>query len=176
MSNTAKQPAVPEPVSKSSEALNTSTQSAEPSPISAPRYATVNSMEQCSIGKSLVIKGDVSGSESLFIDGRVEGSITLSGNATRVTVGKNGVVMANLNAREVVVMGKLHGSVVASERLDIRSEGSLTGDVVTQRISIEEGAYFKGGIDISRKANGEAVDAGKSSKTVSMPAATARTV
>ena len=96
--------------------------------------------------------------------------------ATRVTVGKHGVVMANLNAREVVVMGKLHGSVIASDRLDIRSEGSLTGDVVTQRISIEEGAYFKGGIDISRKANGEAVDPAKSAKTVSMPAATARTV
>lgn len=171
MSNTAKQPAVPEPVSKSSEALNASMQTAEPAPLAAPRYATANSMEQCSIGRSLVIKGDVSGSESLFIDGRVEGTISLSGNATRVTVGKHGVVMADLNAREVVVMGKLHGSVVASDRLDIRSEGSLTGDVVTQRISIEEGAYFKGGIDISRKANGEAVDATKSAKTVSMPAA-----
>ena len=174
MSNTAKQPAVPEPVSKSSEALNPSLAS-EPSPLGAPRYATVNSMEQCSIGRSLVIKGDVSGSESLFIDGRVEGTISLSGSATRVTVGKHGVVTADLNAREVVVMGKVHGSVVASDRLDIRSEGSLTGDVVTQRISIEEGAYFKGGIDISRKANGE-VETAKSSKTVSMPAATARTV
>jgi cytoskeletal protein CcmA (bactofilin family) len=174
MSNAAKQVATPESASKSSEALN-NTQSAEPSPISAPKYATVNSMEQCSIGRSLVIKGDVSGSESLFIDGRVEGSITLSGNATRVTVGKNGVVMANLSAREVVVMGKLHGSVVATERLDIRSEGSLTGDVVTQRISIEEGAYFKGGIDISRKM-AEAVEPAKSGKTVSMPTANARTV
>ena len=173
MSNAAKQTAAPETASK--ETLN-ATQSAEPSPISAPKYATVNTMEQCSIGKSLTIKGDVSGSESLFIDGRVEGSITLSGSATRVTVGKHGVVMANLSAREVVIMGKLHGSVVATERLDIRSEGSLTGDVVTQRISIEEGAYFKGGIDISRKANGEALDPAKSPKTVSMPAATARTV
>jgi len=171
MSNTAKQPAVPEPVSKSSNALNTSTQTAEPSPLAAPKYATASSMEQCSIGRSLIIKGDVSGSDSLFIDGRVEGTISLSGNATRVTVGKHGVVMADLSAREVVVMGKLHGSVVASERLDIRSEGSLTGDVITQRISIEEGAYFKGGIDISRKSNGEAVDAAKSVKTVSMPAA-----
>jgi cytoskeletal protein CcmA (bactofilin family) len=175
MSNALKQAATPESASKSSEALN-NTQSAEPSPISAPKYATVNSMEQCSIGRSLIIKGDVSGSESLFIDGRVEGSITLSGGATRVTVGKNGVVMANLSAREVVVMGKLHGSVVATERLDIRSEGSLTGDVITQRISIEEGAYFKGGIDISRKMNAEAVEPAKSGKTVSMPTANARTV
>jgi cytoskeletal protein CcmA (bactofilin family) len=174
MSNTAKQPAVPEPVSKSSEAPNPSLV-AEPSPLGAPRYATANSMEQCSIGRSLVIKGDVSGSESLFIDGRVEGTISLSGSATRVTVGKHGVVAADLNAREVVVMGKVHGSVIASDRLDIRSEGSLTGDVVTQRISIEEGAYFKGGIDISRKANGEA-EMAKSSKTVSMPVAAARTV
>ena len=173
MSNAAKQAAAPETASK--ETLN-APQSAEPSPISAPKYATVNTMEQCSIGKSLTIKGDVSGSESLFIDGRVEGTITLSGSATRVTVGKHGVVMANLSAREVVVMGKLHGSVIATERLDIRSEGSLTGDVVTQRISIEEGAYFKGGIDISRKPNGELADASKSGKTVSMPVASARTL
>ena len=175
MSNAVKQAAAPEVLSKPSEATTVPIPAAEPAPIPAPRYATVNSMEQCSIGKSLVIKGEVSGSESLFIDGRVEGSITLSGGATRVTIGKNGVVAANLSAREVVVMGKLQGSVMASERLDIRSEGSLTGDVVTQRISIEEGAYFKGGIDISRKANGEMVDS-KAAKTISMPAGTARPV
>jgi len=130
---------------------------AEPLPAGAPRSAVINSAEQATIGKSLVIKGEVSGSESLYIDGRVEGSINLAGN--RVTVGRNGVVAANINAREIVVLGKVRGNLVASDRVDIRSEGSLTGDVVAQRISIEDGAFFKGGIDIRKpgqKTNGDA--------------------
>jgi cytoskeletal protein CcmA (bactofilin family) len=100
----------------------------------------------------------VTGSESLYIDGRVEGSINLSGN--RVTVGRNGVVSANINAREIVVLGKVRGNLTASDRVDIRSDGSLTGDVVAARISIEDGAFFKGGIDIRKagqKANGEEI-------------------
>jgi cytoskeletal protein CcmA (bactofilin family) len=128
-------------------------------PLSAPRPASpaINTSEQATLGKSLVIKGEVTGSESLYIDGRVEGSINLPGN--RVTVGRNGVVSANLSAREIVVLGKVRGNMTASDRVDIRGEGSLTGDVVAQRISIEDGAYFKGGIDIRKpgqKANGEA--------------------
>ena len=104
--------------------------------------------EQASIGKSLVIKGEVSGSESLYIDGKIEGTINLAGN--RVTVGRNGQVSANITAREIVVLGKVRGNMVASDRVDIRSEGSLTGDVAAQRISIEDGAFFKGGIDIRK--------------------------
>ena len=114
-----------------------------------------SSAEQATIGKSLVIKGEVSGSESLYIDGQVEGSINLAGN--RVTVGRNGVVAANINAREIVVLGKVCGNLVASDRVDIRSEGSLTGDVVAHRISIADGAFLKGGIDIRKpgqKTNG----------------------
>jgi cytoskeletal protein CcmA (bactofilin family) len=128
----------------------------EPSPAAAPRNATLNTQDQATIGKSLVIKGEVSGSESLYIDGRVEGSISLPGN--RVTVGRNGVVSANINAREIVVLGKVKGNLTANDRVDIRNEGSLTGDVVAQRISIEDGAFFKGGIDIRKpgqKTNGE---------------------
>ena len=120
----------------------------EPTPASAPRNAALNTNEQATIGKSLVIKGEVSGSESLYIDGRVEGSINLPGN--RVTIGRNGVVAANVVAREIVVIGKLKGNLTASDRVDIRNEGSLTGDVIAQRISIEDGAYFKGGIDIRK--------------------------
>ena len=130
-------------------------------PASAPpRPVTTTTADQATIGKSLVIKGEVTGSESLYIDGRVEGSINLSGN--RVTVGRNGVVAANINAREIVVLGKVRGNLSASDRVDIRSDGSLTGDVVAARISIEDGAFFKGGIDIRKggqaqqpKANGE---------------------
>ena len=133
----------------------------EPVPAAAPRNAAVNSADQATIGKSLVIKGEVTGSESLYIDGRVEGSINLPGN--RVTVGRNGVVNANVTAREIVVIGKVRGNLQASDRVDIRNEGSLTGDVIAQRISIEDGAFFKGGIDIRKpgqqKANGEAKEA-----------------
>jgi cytoskeletal protein CcmA (bactofilin family) len=126
-----------------------------------PRPVTTTTADQATIGKSLVIKGEVTGSESLYIDGRVEGSINLSGN--RVTVGRNGVVSANINAREIVVLGKVRGNMTASDRVDIRSDGSLTGDVIAARISIEDGAFFKGGIDIRKggqpqqpqKANGE---------------------
>jgi cytoskeletal protein CcmA (bactofilin family) len=126
---------------------------------SAPRPVTASTADQATIGKSLVIKGEVTGSESLYIDGRVEGSINLAGN--RVTVGRNGVVAANINAREIVVLGKVRGNLTASDRVDIRSDGSLTGDVVAARISIEDGAFFKGGIDIRKggqagqKPNGE---------------------
>jgi cytoskeletal protein CcmA (bactofilin family) len=119
--------------------------------------------EQATIGKSLVIKGEVTGSESLYIDGKVEGSINLAGN--RVTVGRNGQVAANISAREIVVLGKVRGNVNASDRVDIRSEGSLTGDVTAQRISIEDGAFFKGGIDIRKPGNEKASDV-KSSNSV----------
>ena len=95
-----------------------------------------------------MVKGEVSGSESLYVDGKVEGAINLPGN--RVTIGRNGQVAASINAREVVVLGKVKGNVSASDRVDIRSEGSLTGDVIAQRISIEDGAFFKGGIDIRK--------------------------
>jgi cytoskeletal protein CcmA (bactofilin family) len=106
--------------------------------------------EQASISKGLSIKGEITGTESLFIDGKVEGSINIPGN--RVTVGKNGQVNASINAREIVVLGKLKGNVSATDRVDIRAEGALTGDVAAARISIEDGAFFKGGIDI-RKAD-----------------------
>ena len=117
-------------------------------PAAPQRPVTTTTADQATIGKSLVIKGEVTGSESLYIDGRVEGSINLSGN--RVTVGRNGVVSANISAREIVVLGKVRGNLTASDRVDIRSDGSLTGDVIAARISIEDGAFFKGGIDIRK--------------------------
>ncbi|HEY4355661.1 MAG TPA: polymer-forming cytoskeletal protein [Acidobacteriaceae bacterium] len=104
--------------------------------------------DQATIGKSLIVKGELSGSESLYIDGKVEGAINLPGN--RVTIGRNGQVAANIAAREIVVLGKVRGNCQASDRVDIRSEGSLTGDVIAARISIEDGAFFKGGIDIRK--------------------------
>jgi cytoskeletal protein CcmA (bactofilin family) len=114
----------------------------------SPSSSTSTTSEQATIGKSLTIKGEITGSEMLYIDGHVEGSVSLPGN--RVVVGRNGNVAANISAREVVVLGKVNGNINATDRVDIRNEGSLTGDVVAQRISIEDGAYFKGGIDIRK--------------------------
>ena len=109
---------------------------------------TVSSpIEQATIGRTLVIKGEITGSESLYIDGRVEGSITFKDH--RVTVGRNGVVQANIAAREVVIMGKVTGNVECSDRVDIRSEGTLTGDVVSQRISVEDGAMLRGSVQLN---------------------------
>ncbi len=155
-------PAEPERPSPSTATAAPSISTSEPAAV--PRPVVTTTSDQATIGKSLVIKGEVSGSESLYIDGRVEGSINLSGN--RVTIGRNGVVSANINAREIVVLGKVRGNLTASDRVDIRSDGSLTGDVVAARISIEDGAFFKGGIDI-RKAGAAGSKAEEMTKSVS---------
>ena len=146
-------PQTPTPTPNPEPPQRTFTPPAEPLNVPRPASAPLNTQEQATLGKSLVIKGEVTGSESLYIDGRVEGSINLPGN--RVTVGRNGVVSANISAREIVVLGKVRGNMTASDRVDIRGEGSLTGDVVAQRISIEDGAYFKGGIDIRKPGDGK---------------------
>jgi len=119
-----------------------------PAPVEAPARPQAVTGEQATIGKGLFIKGEITGSESLYIDGKVEGSLNLPGN--RVTVGRNGQVSANITAREIVVLGKVRGNVSATDRVDIRAEGSLNGDVAAARISIEDGAFFKGGIDIRK--------------------------
>jgi cytoskeletal protein CcmA (bactofilin family) len=138
--NQTPEPVRPTPVQPSIETPRATPSSSSASPAG----------EQASISKGLSIKGEITGTESLFIDGKIEGSINIPGN--RVTVGKNGVVNASISAREIVVLGKLKGNVTATDRVDIRAEGALTGDVAAARISIEDGAFFKGGIDI-RKAD-----------------------
>ena len=133
---------------------------------SASRAAASNAGDQATISKGLFIKGEITGSESLFIDGKVEGSVNLNGN--RVTVGRNGHVAASITAREVVVLGKVRGNVTATDRVDIRAEGALTGDVAAARISIEDGAFFKGGIDI-RKPDGKNQPAAAPANEVAKP-------
>ena len=150
-------PATPEPARPQTPANNFEP-AATPRPAAAApaagAAAVVPTGEQATIGKSLIVKGELTGSESLYIDGKVEGAINLPGN--RVTVGRNGQVAANIVAREVVVLGKVRGNCQASDRVDIRSEGSLTGDVIAARISIEDGAFFKGGIDIRKPGSADA--------------------
>jgi cytoskeletal protein CcmA (bactofilin family) len=98
------------------------------------------------IGKSVTIKGELSGSEDIYVDGQVEGSIQLAGNS--VTVGPNGRVKADIAARNLIVSGTLDGNVHASERTELRKTAVVNGDVQTRRIAIEEGAYFKGKLEI----------------------------
>lgn len=105
-------------------------------------------MEVATIGKSVVVRGELSGSEDLYVDGEVEGSISLRGQS--LTIGPNGRVRANLEARNVIVHGRVDGNVTASDRVDLRKSASLTGDIATARVAIEDGAYFKGTIDIQK--------------------------
>jgi cytoskeletal protein CcmA (bactofilin family) len=100
------------------------------------------------IGKSVIIKGELSGSEDLYVDGQVEGSIELAGN--QLIIGPNGQVRANVNAKGVVVQGKLDGNIRATERVELQKSAIAVGDVTTKRIAIEDGAYLKGKVDIQR--------------------------
>lgn len=103
-------------------------------------------VDQATIGRTLVIKGEITGSEALYIDGRIEGKIIMP--ESRVTIGRNGKVDASIQAREVVVMGKVNGNIECSDRVDVRAEGSVSGDISTVRISVEDGAALKGGIQV----------------------------
>ena len=139
-----------------------------------PNYTPVKAtspMDQANIGRSLVIKGDITGAESLFIDGRVEGTIHFPEN--RVTVGRNGIVAANIVAKEVVIMGKVQGNVECADRLDIRNEGLLSGDVITHRISVEEGAILKGGVEVRHSDKAEKKDQNQHQQNQQAKAATA---
>ena len=100
------------------------------------------------IGKSVMIKGQIFSREDLTIDGEIDGSVEL--HEHRLTVGPNGKLQAGVKAREVVVLGTIHGNVEASDKIDIRKDAKLVGDIKTARIVIEDGAYFKGSIDIAR--------------------------
>ncbi|MBI4906792.1 MAG: polymer-forming cytoskeletal protein [Acidobacteria bacterium] len=99
-----------------------------------------------SIGKSVMIKGQILSREDLYLDGELEGTVELQEH--RLTIGPNGRVQANIKAREICVIGTIHGNVEATDKLEIRKEAKLIGDIRTARIVIEDGAYFKGSIDI----------------------------
>jgi cytoskeletal protein CcmA (bactofilin family) len=100
------------------------------------------------IGKSVVVKGQVFGREDVYVDGEVEGTLELLEH--RLTVGPHGKVNAGLKAREIVIAGTVHGNIEATDKIDIRKDAKLVGDIKTARIVIEDGAYFKGSIDIQK--------------------------
>ncbi len=126
-----------------------------------PKYDTRN--EVAHIGKSVIIKGELSGSEDLYLDGEVEGTIELHQNS--LTIGPNGRVRAHVNAKEVVIHGKVDGNIRGTNRVELKRSAVLVGDIVTQRVSIEDGAYFKGSIDVQREQKQES----KSSYTAAPP-------
>jgi cytoskeletal protein CcmA (bactofilin family) len=110
------------------------------------------------IGKSVVIKGELNGSEDLTIEGQVEGPIQLRDNV--LTIGPNGKIKAQIFAKAVIILGEVTGNVTASEKVDIRDNGSVDGDIISPRVAIAEGAHFRGSVDMQRK--GGAAQAPKS--------------
>jgi cytoskeletal protein CcmA (bactofilin family) len=123
----------------------------------AARPSAPSARNVACLGETIEVKGKISGEEDLQVDGKVEGPISLQGQ--RLTVGRTGQLNSEVNAREVVVYGKVHGNLRASDRVEIKKDGSVTGDVITARISIEDGAFFKGRIEIERgKQNSSSVE------------------
>jgi cytoskeletal protein CcmA (bactofilin family) len=118
----------------------------------APRPAeTSHQMEKdiVNIGKSVVIKGELNGSEDLTIEGHVEGTIQLRDHV--LTIGPNGRIKAQVFAKSVIVLGEVTGNVTASDKVDIRDNGSVDGDIISPRVAIAEGAHFRGSVDMQRK-------------------------
>jgi cytoskeletal protein CcmA (bactofilin family) len=102
------------------------------------------------IGKSVVIKGELNGSEDLTVEGHVEGRIELKDHV--LTIGPHGKIKAEIFAKSVIVLGEVAGNIMASEKVDIRDNGSVDGDIIAPRVAIAEGAHFRGSVDMQRKA------------------------
>jgi cytoskeletal protein CcmA (bactofilin family) len=120
------------------------------------------------LGSSLHVKGEISGNEDLLIDGSVEGLVQL--DERKLTIGATAKVTADIIAREVVVYGSVKGNLRAKDRIEIKKDGSVNGDLTTARIMIEDGAYFKGSIEIDKSAEKES-GSNAFSKSAAAPAA-----
>ncbi len=134
----------------------------------APKPGENYKADVAHIGKSVLVKGELSGSEDLYLDGEVEGSIQLRDHS--LVVGPHGRVRANVNARDVVVHGKVDGNIRGTERVELKKSAVLVGDISTQKIIIEEGAFFKGAIDIQKETTKESSKA-ESKREMAMAAA-----
>ncbi len=137
-------------------------QASESNPLSA-----ITGSDRSNIGKMLKFVGQITASEPLYIDGNIEGTINLPGH--RVTVGLNGHVNATISAAEIVVLGTVIGNVSATDRVEIRAEGALTGDISTARIRIEEGALFNGSLEVCRPAAGPELVADRFAELLEQP-------
>jgi cytoskeletal protein CcmA (bactofilin family) len=138
------QPAVPQPP------VPVTTGATSPRP-----EASHTNMEKdiVNIGKSVVIKGELNGSEDLTIEGHVEGTIQLRDHV--LTIGPNGKIKAQVFAKSVIVLGEVTGNVTASDKVDIRDNGSVDGDIISPRVAIAEGAHFRGSVDMQRKGGAQ---------------------
>lgn len=124
-------------------------QMTSPPPASAQPRATEPAVRGSAIGKAVSIIGDIFSEEDLFVDGEVKGKLDVKNS--RLTIGPNGKAQSNVKAREVIIQGRVQGDVEATQKITIRKEGSLVGNIKTTGIVIEDDAYFKGSIDIVRK-------------------------
>ena len=164
----------------------TSSHSVTPAPVASQPVSAVSSAPQpesrrierdmVNIGKSVVIKGELNGSEDLIVEGHVEGRIELKDYV--LTIGPNGRIKAQVSAKAVIVLGEVNGNVTASDKVDIRDGGSVDGDIIAPRVAIAEGAHFRGSVDMQRKGQQaqpakeakDAKDAKESSKTTASQA------
>jgi cytoskeletal protein CcmA (bactofilin family) len=128
---------------------------------------------QATIGKAVMIKGQIVSREDLLIDGEIEG--TVEAHDHRVTIGPNGKVQAGVKAREIIILGGINGNVEATEKIDIRKDAKLVGDIKTARIVIEDGAFFKGSIDITKGPEARKTTSAAPAAATPQPAATAAT-
>lgn len=127
--------------------------------VEAPRSSGSDMVNVGSIGKSVVIKGELSASEDLTIEGQVEGKVELKQNI--LTIGASGRIKASVFAKAVIVQGEVHGNITATEKIDIRDAGSVDGDLASPRVAIADGAHFRGSIDMQRAGGAKAGDAAK---------------
>jgi cytoskeletal protein CcmA (bactofilin family) len=137
----------------------------------SPRVEARHNMEKdiVNIGKSVVIKGELNGSEDLTIEGHVEGTIQLREHV--LTIGPNGRIKAQVFAKSVIVLGEVTGNVTASDKVDIRDAGSVDGDIISPRVAIAEGAHFRGSVDMQRKSGPQAAPSPKPAAVPSPQAA-----
>ena len=138
----AVKPASPQPAAPAAPVAPTQSAASQPEPRRIER-------DVVNIGKSVVIKGELNGSEDLTIEGHVEGKIELKDHV--LTIGPNGKIKAQVFAKSVIVLGEVNGNVTATEKVDIRDGGSVDGDIISPRVAIAEGAHFRGAVDMQRK-------------------------
>lgn len=120
-----------------------------PAPLPSQELRRQFERERVQIGRSVIVKGELTGSEDLAIEGQIEGKIELRDHV--LTIGPNGKIRAEIMAKSVVVLGEVHGNITATEKVDIRDNGSVDGDITAPRVAIAEGAQFRGKVDMQRK-------------------------
>jgi cytoskeletal protein CcmA (bactofilin family) len=147
-------------------APSASTFNAAPSPVAPVRSSSPAAKSLATLGSGLTVKGQISGDEDLQVEGKVEGPITLKGQ--RLTVGPAGEIVSDVHAREVIVYGKVRGNLFAEDRVEVKKDGSVIGNIIGGRVLIEDGAYLKGQIEIQRNSGSKSHRHEKELETVGL--------